>query len=211
MTQFLQQHWVTILTCVALIGICVIAVLKMAKVVEEDARANPGANDTDAPRADPDEKAASKPLPKDVFGHFPLSEEKVRYKCGHDGWKDFEANFYGMRVSPTKEHLKKRLECPDCMTEAIRPSVIRCCACGHAILPGEGVVAYRVDDTTPKEWVTKLPDGRAIGCLRMACCDIAALYIGKWTGKEVAFKYEGGRTAAEEAFATGKPVINNDM
>lgn len=208
MEQFIQQHWVTIVTCVALIGICIVAVRKMAQVVGNDAKNRRHAN---GPPVATSDAPGETPPPEATFGHFPIDETLVRYKCGHDGWKDFEANFYGMRVSPTKDLLERRLDCPDCMTRAMRTAVARCCACGHAILPGDGVVAYGVSETTPKEWITPLPDGRAIGCLRMACCATPALYVGKWNGKNVDFIYDGGRTAAEECFATGKPIINNDM
>lgn len=158
-------------------------------------------------------ESAGLPKPTDRFEIIPKSDKKVRYKCGHDGWKDYVGHFFGDEMDPSKEMSKSREECPDCQIASIKPLTRRCALCGLPIMPGSPVALYGGPNAAfNKAWTTEV-DGQAMGCMRWDCCPSGGFFAGHWTGEKFrsAFGANAGMVAAAAAMETGNMVIVSDV
>ncbi len=152
------------------------------------------------------------PAATSEFGVRALSDQVVRYGCGHDGPADFIGIFFGQEMRPTGAALKNREKCPDCVIAPLRERVIHCALCGLAILPGEPVALYAGPKSAFRKepgWVVK-HDGQAVGCLRWDCCPSGGFFAGHWDGSRVVSAFAGGNCAAAEAMRTGQAVVCGD-
>lgn len=149
------------------------------------------------------------PEPEETCRVIPLSEEIVRFACGHDAPARFAVIFWGEPKEPTDEVLAARKECGECVLALWRPKLIRCARCGFPIGPGDPVALYEDDGRFKPERKTAVErDGRrrVIGCLRWDCCPSGAFFVGNWDGEKVRYRFHEGTSAAEYAFRTGEAV-----
>ncbi len=164
-------------------------------------------------RVSRDEAAAAEgdlPPATGEFGIRALSDQVVRYGCGHDGPADYIGVFFGQEMRPSAEALKSRKKCPACVIEPLREATIHCALCGLAILPGEPVALYAGPKSAFRKepgWVVK-HDGQAIGCLRWDCCPSGGFFAGHWDGRQVIPAFPDGGCAAAECLRTGKVVVS---
>ncbi len=134
------------------------------------------------------------------------SVKQRRYSCGHDASKTFRVSFYGQ----VSKLFKRARKCPDCFIAEVSPHVIRCVLCGDPIFPGDGVALYAPDNTMRLDIATTLPDGQVIGCMGWDCCDCGAFFAGNWSVEGFVPRF-GGRTAGQEAMATGNTIVVNQI
>lgn len=156
-------------------------------------------------------EASTAPHPRpqvtDALAAYLLSDDRVRYACGHDYPTRFGHDFYGERLEVSEAYADKREQCGDCMLAEIKPLIIRCCACGAVIMPSEPVAAYADDGSFRKEWSTATPDGKSVlGCMRMDCCPSGGFFAGHWSTRGFVPAFAGQASLAAMVFATGKPV-----
>jgi len=164
------------------------------------------------PPSDSADKDKPLPDPTDEFGIRPLSDRTVKYGCGHEGHTEYVGHFYGLELEPTKEALKSREKCPQCVADAMRDVTIHCALCGLPIFPGEPVALYAGPKKAFRKepgWVTK-HDGQAVGCLRWDCCPSGGFFAGHWDGERVRSAFAGG-SAAGEALRTGQVIVCGDV
>ena len=136
------------------------------------------------------------------------SEEQRQFACGHEGPSLFNYDLYGRHIETDQERVAQSEQCGACIVTEMKRDFIRCCLCGQAIFPGEGVALYSGGKGIHKKWTTR-HDGSAIGCLAWGCCPSGGFFGGTWTGKTVDSPFSSGQTAAEEALTTGKVIIGN--
>lgn len=155
-------------------------------------------------------EAAGLPPPTDRFEAVPKSDKKVRYRCGHDGWKDYIGHFYGEEMEPMKGILKSRKKCPDCQVAEMKEVTRRCALCGLPIMPGSPVALYAGPASSfTKEWTTKVAR-YAMGCMRWDCCPSGGFFAGHWTGKEFRSAFDAG-SAVAEVMASGQTITVSDL
>jgi hypothetical protein len=157
-----------------------------------------------AKKSRPRKRPEGLPAVKDICEIIPKSNERVQYKCGHEGWKKFHVSFWGEKMAPAAKFIEERNKCPDCMLQEALRDMIRCALCGLSISPGDPVALYLDDGSFKKEWSTR-HGVSVIGCLRWNCCPSDGFFAGNWDGKKLipAFEHEG---AVAQARATGKLV-----
>lgn len=157
-----------------------------------------------------EKKPDVRPEATDVVRVIREAGKPVPYACGHPFAPRFEIDCYGQELSLADEAVAKREKCGPCALEEFKRVVIRCGACGFAILPGDGVALY-VDDrkTFPKRERVTLHEKQVVGCLRMDCCPSGGFYAGNWDGTKFVPAFPGGMSAAATAMATGKAVVGN--
>ncbi|OHA70307.1 MAG: hypothetical protein A3D64_00405 [Candidatus Wildermuthbacteria bacterium RIFCSPHIGHO2_02_FULL_49_9] len=136
-------------------------------------------------------------------------------ECGHHGPEGFMFNIWGnsksLKTAPTRitrENGQAHAEgvCPKCYFEQLKQAAIRCCLCGYAILPGDGVALYHKNSKGINKAVITLVDDNAIGCLLWDCCPSGGFYGGHWTAEGFQPGFAGG-TMAAEALRSGEPVV----
>jgi hypothetical protein len=156
-------------------------------------------------------KSGSKPSPKKIpvvketCEVVAESDKRVKYACGHEGWKRFRLSLWGNILTPAPVIFKKREACPDCLLKEALRVTIRRALCGFHIAPGDGIALYADRETFKPEWTTR-HEGSAIGCLRWNCCPSGGFYAGHWDGEQFVPAFEHG-TAAAECMATGKVIV----
>jgi hypothetical protein len=130
---------------------------------------------------------------------FDETEEKVEKmgpsnvffeECGHWGPEKFKVTFWDLVFSNLSKAFLKKMPfsrkktspspCPDCFLAWCQKHGIRCCICGGAILPGDGVALYKLGEVPEDEKIIRVEEF-SIGCLRMGCCASGALFSGNWT------------------------------
>ncbi|MEK7624963.1 MAG: hypothetical protein AAB467_01275 [Patescibacteria group bacterium] len=113
----------------------------------------------------------------------------VVYKCGHRDHERPTFNLYGEIITFTATYNKARRLCTDCILANTLSSIIRCGACGRAIMIGAGVSIRRDVNRMKKEWQTKvIVDGQngALACTRSDCCPSPEKFLfGYWTGTSI--------------------------
>lgn len=142
----------------------------------------------------------------------PLKSKTIKYGCGHGGPEKFNIDFFGDCMKPNFKGKEKLRECPTCRLMDLKKLTIRCAACRLSILPGEGVAIYLNDEHFDQTIAHKIQEGdvvRVLGCLRMDCCPTGGYFAGHWTEQGFKPAFDEGRSAASEAFTTGKVVISN--
>lgn len=156
------------------------------------------------------ERSSEERPPSDECRVIPLTDELVRWACGHDAPARFRHDFYGTVREPKDEVFEEKEDCGDCMLALNERFVIRCVLCGHAIFPGEPVAAYGDDRRFKKTWKTYADEERTvvIGCMRWDCCPSGGFFSGTWTGRGIKSPFKTG-SAAGDAFAAGEPVFVN--
>lgn len=160
--------------------------------------------------------------------YFDKTEESVRFdesgkqvffkKCGHTHSEKFTLTFWDLEIDGLNpELMKKKLfsgkkvfdgSCPQCMLAMLKKHAIRCCLCGGAITPGDGVASYHKDNPINHEAATFVGD-YALGCLRMGCCPSGAFFSGHWTEEGFKPLFPEGLTAGQMVMATGGTVFVN--
>lgn len=138
-------------------------------------------------------------------------------ECGHRGPREFKFDIWGNTHTYTlKPELIKQVDgaeatngyCPRCFFEEMKKAAIRCCLCGHAILPGEGVALYHKNSKGVNKNVATYVGDSAIGCLLWNCCPSGGFFAGYWTfdGFKPVF---GGETASGRALSSGEMIISD--
>ncbi len=159
-------------------------------------------------RAKKSAKTAERPTCTDNLGVVKRAGKKVPYACGHIDSAKFRHDFYGEVREPTDEVFAAREKCGECMLASVKEFVIRCGACGFAILPGDPVALY-VDahhfSIVWKKIVREPP--RVVGCMRWGCCPSGGFFAGHWSESGFEPAFPGGASAAATAFATGTAVV----
>ena len=147
-----------------------------------------------------------------------VPEHSLMFKeCGHEGAQEFKFNIWGnARGKKLKDKCIKQENgvattdgiCPKCYFEKIKKATIRCCLCGNAILPGDGIALYHKSSENIRADTATFVGDSAVGCLLWDCCPSGGFFAGHWTfeGFESAFDVQ---SAAGKAFSTGQPVITN--
>ncbi len=147
-----------------------------------------------------------KPLPHstDTFAVAESSSETKAFSCGHIGPKWFVLDTYGIRTKRFED--SKR--CPRCHLERLRTFTIRCAACGHIILPGDGVALYDTELNKMKyaSVAHRIDERTVLGCMRWDCCESGAFFGGNWSEQGFVPQFNGSNVA-QEAFRTGRPII----
>lgn len=138
-------------------------------------------------------------------------------ECGHKCSIGFEFNIWG-NVNGLKlksERVKKvnGIEtaeglCPKCYFEKLKQTAIRCCLCGYAILPSDGIALYHKNSNGINKKVATFIGDSAVGCLLWDCCPSGGFFAGHWSFEGFKSAFDG-QTGAEKAFSTGKVVIGN--
>jgi hypothetical protein len=141
-------------------------------------------------------------------------------KCGHDSSPKLRLNIWGNASEAeledkfiTKEGGRAVAEndvCPKCFFEEVKKSAIRCCLCGYAILPGDGVALYRKDSEGVHKDIATFVGDSAIGCLLWDCCPSGGFFAGHWTSDGFKSLFPDNRTAVEEAFCS-KKIVKGDI
>lgn len=145
-----------------------------------------------------------------------ISDSPLLFKaCGHYGAQRFAFAIWGNKQTlELKDELitqengtaTAKGECPKCFFENAKQFSIRCCLCGYAILPGDGVALYyKSSKGINRETATFINDN-AVGCLLWDCCPSGGFFAGHWTfgGFQSAFD---GKTAAEKVFSDSEPIV----
>ncbi len=142
----------------------------------------------------------------------PLRDDQATFTCGHTGAAKFLHNFYGEEYEVNEQVFTKRDLCGECLLRETLVASIRCAVCGFIIMPSDGIALYNDNEHFRQDkTVTGTDDDRsAIACVRMGCCPSLGAFAGHWTHTGFAPAYDGGRTAAEQAVVTGRPVIMSD-
>lgn len=127
-----------------------------------------------------------------------------RYPCGHRASRRYQFHTYGADTLKISGHER----CPDCHLAHLKAISIRCCFCGHIILPGESVPVYSPDSPgVIAEYATSVDEGRGvIGCLRWGCCPSAGFFAGHWTEQGFRPAFEG-RSFSEDVAREGGPRV----
>lgn len=151
------------------------------------------------------------PEPTDELAVVNRQGKRVHYACGHDDHVMYSHNFFGEVLTLTKKILAKREKCAECMLADVKPHIIRCAACGFAIMPGESVALYADNGKFNPKWAKTVGEGErrnVIGCLRWNCCPSGGFFAGYWTeqGFEPAF---GGESAIAAVLRSGRTIITN--
>lgn len=139
-------------------------------------------------------------------------------ECGHQGARAFKFNIWGSingfelngeQIKREKGVDTSETLCPKCYFEKIKSATIRCCLCGSAILPGQGVALYHKNSRGINKKVATFVNDNAVGCLLWDCCPSGGFFAGHWTFDGFKSAFNDGQTAVEKAFATGKAVVVN--
>ena len=195
------------ITCIVVLVMLVTIRTLAAKAITsqklESAAARAAADDAHAALAG---QPHGMPEPEERCEVVADSDAREPYACGHQGLVAFHANLWGTHVAPTKFALSQREKCPDCMFTHLRPALIRCALCGHAIMPGQPV-ALCSGGKLREEIATRTPDGSFICCMRRECCPSGGFFAGFWDGKRFVSASDQDLTVVE--VHTGKPDIGN--
>ena len=180
----------------------------MHREIPETAAASEGGEGSqDVPSGEPPPSETLPAAVTDTLEAYVLTDERVRFACGHDYATRFGHDFYGERMEVADSYAAMREKCGDCMLAEIKPLIIRCCACGHVIMPGEGVAAYGNDGSFNAAWCTELPDGKTVlGCMRRECCPSGGFFAGHWSSSGFRPAFGEYSSLAAKVIAMGKPV-----
>jgi len=140
-------------------------------------------------------------------------ERRHTYKCGHEDSIYFEISVFGSVLGMKQESFQTD-ECGACTLKSTGlDTSIRCCMCGHPIMPGDGIALYSGFNKPDKQawktpYVMVANEKRWIGCLNMNCCPSGGFFGGHFTKDGIRSAF-GGNVAAVEALQSGKLVIGN--
>lgn len=147
----------------------------------------------------------------------PLSDPKIFFaRCGHMGpskakitiWsRIFPLELKKDKLITTQGEKTANAHCPNCLFCDLKEHAIRCCFCGGAIIPGEGVALYNKNSADVNKEAATYVEDNVIGCLGWNCCPCGAFFAGHWTKDGFRPAFEHGLNVAEEAMATGQGVI----
>ena len=77
---------------------------------------------------------------------IPMSEESVRFACGHDGPAEFVHSIFGKEYKPRDEIIASRELCGECILKKGTEGITQCKRCATPIFKGQDCIVYDNDD-----------------------------------------------------------------